>query len=153
MVKCILRMFKFADMAKGGGGGRVPRILGGHCFLCRCLGIGGENRGRSGSEPDTLPEVGQVASVDAQALACQLSRHRPTAQAINHSRQEAWDKKRAKEQGGTSQRWVDVGLLAACGDAVPCVVFASPQVWSNVLSALETGWASVEPSHPISLGV
>ena len=36
--KCILRMSKWADMAKCGGRGRVPILIGGHCFLCICFG-------------------------------------------------------------------------------------------------------------------
>ena len=36
--RCKLRMSKWGDMAKGCGGGRVPTLLGGHCFLCLCFG-------------------------------------------------------------------------------------------------------------------
>ena len=70
--------------------------------------------------------LAKLWSVDVQVLACQIARHRPTAQAIKNSTQcrnhDALAENRAKEQGGTSQRWVDVGLLAACGDEVPRVV-------------------------------
>ncbi len=72
--------------------------------------------------------LAKLFSVDAQALASHIARHRPTAQAINNirkcSNQSAWQKNSANDQAGTSQTWtrVDVGLLAACGDEVPRLV-------------------------------
>ena len=55
----------------------------------------------------------QLFSVDAQALACQIARHRPTAQAIRNStqcsNQEAWQKtvQRSKEVRASARLMLD----------------------------------------------
>ena len=132
-----------------------PSSSVGHCCLCLCFGRRGESRGRSGSEPDTLPEVGQVVFNGRAGLG--LSDSQTQKKSPGHQEQHAVQpsgglvEHSAKEQGGTSHPWVDVGRLAACGDEVPRGL-AAPQVWSNV-SALETGWALIEPQHPRSLRV
>jgi hypothetical protein len=89
--------------------------------------------------------LAKLFSVDAQALACQIARQRPTAQAINNSTQcsnhEAWQKsvQRSKQVRASAE----VGLML---DAL------QPVVMSTVLRrCCSIAVAVVKPSGTISL--
>ena len=125
---CILRMPKWADMAKAVVDAEFPDILLVTAFSDFALADEEKAVAELAVNQTHCHRLAKLFSVDAQVLACQIARHRPTAQAIKSNtqcnNQEAWQKQNsAQEQGGTSQRWADVGLLfAACGDEVPRVV-------------------------------
>ena len=140
--KCILRMSTWADMAKAVVEAEFPDFLVVTAFSVFALADEEKAVAEVAVNQTHCQRLAKLFSVDAQALACQIARHRPTAQAIKNStqcsNQAAWEKTVQKEQGGTSQRWVDVGRLAACGDEVPRVVLqhrrcgATFQRWRQV---------------------
>ena len=138
--KCILRMSKWADMDMTVHW-VCPDLLVIAAFSVFALADEEKAVAEVAVNQTHCQRLAKLFSVDAQALACQIARHRPAAQAIKNtqcSNQEAWRKTVQKEQGGTSQRWVDVGLLAAYGDEVPRVVLqhrrcgATFQRWRQV---------------------
>ena len=83
--------------------------------------------------------LAKLFSVDAQALACQIARHRPTAQAIKHNTQcsnhEAWQKtvQRSKEVRASAE----VGLML---DALQPVVMRY-LVWSCSTAGVEQSFS------------
>ena len=100
-------------------------------------------------------KLAKLLSLDAQALACQIARHRPTALAVKHitqrSTQEAW----CKSVQRSREVLASVGLML---DSLQPVVMRY-LVWSCSTAGVEqrfnveTGWALVEHQHPISLRV
>jgi hypothetical protein len=149
--KCILRISKWADMAKAVVEAEFPDFL----VLCLCFRRRGESRGRSGSEPDTLPEVGQAVFSGCAGLGlsdCQTQTNNPSLQE-HHA---------VQQPGGladTVQKSKEVRASAGLmlGSLQPVVMrylvrSCNTAVWSNV-SAWETGWVLSEPQHPRSLRV
>ena len=124
--KCILRMSKWADMAKAVVEAEFPDFLVVTAFSVFALADEEKAVAEVAVNQTHCQRLAKLLSVDAQALACQIARHRPTSQANANitqcNKQEAWPKTLQKEHKDTSQRWAYVGLLATCGDEVPRLV-------------------------------
>jgi len=152
--KCILRMSKWADMER-----TVHRVCPDFLVLTAFSVFALADEEKAVADVAMIEthcqRLAKLCSVDAQALACQIARHRPTAQAIKNStqcsNQEAWQKtvQRSREVRASA------GLML---DSLQPVVMRY-LVWScstagvEQLSALETGWVLSEPQHPLSLRV
>ena len=101
--------------------------------------------------------LAKLFSVDAQALACHIARHRPTTQAIkNHTQcnnQEAWHTKRAVQR--SKEVRANPGLML---DSLKPVVMRY-LVWSCSTAGVEQRFSvgdrlGVHPTqHPITLRV
>ena len=92
--KCVLRMSKWADMAKAVVEAEFPDFLVVTAFLVFALADEEKAVAEVAVNQTHCQRLAKLISVDAQDLACQIARHRPTAQAfknITHcSNQEAW---------------------------------------------------------------
>ena len=105
---CILRMPRWADVANDVVDAEFPVLLVVTAFSVFALADENKAVGEVAVDQTHCQRLAKLFSVDAQVLACQIARHRPTAQAIKNSTQRSnykgWQKTVQKEQGGTSQR-------------------------------------------------
>ena len=87
--KCILRMSKWADMAKAVVEAEFPDFLVDTAFSVFALADEEKAVAELARHQTHCQRLAKLFAVVAQALACQIARHRPTAQVINNSNQAA----------------------------------------------------------------
>ena len=85
--KCILRISKWADMAKAVVEAEFPDFLVATAFSVCVLADEEKAVADVAVNQTHCQRFATLLSVDAQALACQIARHRPTAQAVKNSTQ------------------------------------------------------------------
>jgi hypothetical protein len=85
--KCVLRMSKWADMAKAVVEAEFPDFLVVTAFSVFALADEEKAVAEVAVNQTHCQRLAKLFSVDAQALACQIARHRPTTQAIKNSTQ------------------------------------------------------------------
>ena len=137
-----MRMSKWADMAKAVVEAEFPDLLVVIALSVFALADEEKAVAEVAVNQTHCQRLAKLFSVDAQALACQIARHRPTAQAIKNStqcsNQEAWQNTVQRSREVRASVWVDVGLFAACDDEIPRVVLqrrrcgATFQRWRQV---------------------
>ena len=131
--KCNLRMSRWADMANAVVEAEFPDLLVVAAFSVCALADEEKAVAEVAVNQTHCQRLAKLFSVDAQALACQIARHRPTAQAIKNStqcsNQEAWQKtvQRSREVRAS------VGLML---DALQLVVMRY-LVWSCSTAGVE----------------
>ena len=131
--KCISRMSTWADMAKAVVEAEFPDFLAVNAFAVFALADEDKAVAEVPVSQTHCQRLAKLFSVDAHALASQVARHRPTAQAIKNStkcsNQEAWQK--------TVQRGREVRASAGWMlDALQPVVMRY-LVWSSSTAGVE----------------
>ena len=111
--KCILQMSALGDMARVVVEAEFPDVLVVIAFSVFDLADEENAVAEVVVNQTQCQRLAKLFSVDAQVLACQIARHRPTAQAIKHSaqcsNQEAWQKtvQRSREVGASGGLMLD----------------------------------------------
>ena len=132
-------MSRWADMAKAVVDAEFPDFLVVTAFSVFALAEENKAVGEVAVDQTHCQRLAKLFSVDAQVLACQIARHRPTAQAIKNSTQcsnhEAWQKtvQRSREVRASAE----VGLML---DALQPVVMRY-LVWSCSTAGVEQSFS------------
>ncbi|MFM7988014.1 MAG: hypothetical protein ACKPKO_52740, partial [Candidatus Fonsibacter sp.] len=98
--QCVLRMSKLVDMAKAVVEAEFPDLLVVTAFSVCALADAEKVVAGMAMHQTHSQRLAKLFSVDAQALASHIARHRPTPQAINNSTQcsEAWQQHRKQRK-------------------------------------------------------
>ena len=132
-------MSRWADLAEVVLDAEVPGCLVVTALFVFALAYENKSVGEVAVDQTHCQRLAKLFSVDAQVLACQIARHRPTAQAIKHSTQcnnhEAWQKtvQRSREVRASAE----VGLML---DALQPVVMRY-LVWSCSTAGVEQSFS------------